>query len=434
MVIWAIIYYFCLMCSYFIIKPVRDEMGIAGGVENLQFLYTGTFFVMVLMVPVFGWISSRFPREVFLPYVYLFFIANILFFYALFSSEISHEYVARGFFIWVSIYNLFVVSVFWSFLSEIFSVNQAKRLFAVIAAGGTAGGIAGPLLTTFLVPVLGTDNLLLVSAAFLAIALLSVSRLHSGHQRMGGGINSSKNQAPDANKANSSMAGGILDGIRLVIKSRYLSGICLLMFLYAALSTFLYFQQLTIIENAYDNPVQRTALFSTIELLTNGLTLLFQLLLTRRIIGKFGIAWALALIPVLLCFGFVVLWYAPVLAVIVVVQVIRRAGNYSVTRPVREILYVVLSREEQYKAKNFIDTAIYRGGDMVSAWVYTGLSAGIGLGLSTIALVAIPVSGIWAMVSWRLGKAHERLVDRQTTEEQIRTLRERLLPPVPETN
>jgi len=429
MAVWAVVYYFSLMCSYFIIKPVRDEMGIAGGVQNLQYLYTGTFFVMLLIVPAFGWLTSRFPREKFLPYVYLFFISNIIFFYVLFSSDISDKYIARAFFIWVSVYNLFVISVFWSFLSDIFTNSQAGRLFAIIASGGTAGGIFGPLLTTFLVPLTGTYNLLAVSAIFLVIALFSMNRLYAWHRR-------TASTEPLAENLKSGpftyLRGGILSGIRLVAASPYLLGICLMILLYTTLSTFLYFQQLTIIENTFDDPVKRTALFGTMEFLTNTLTLIGQLLVTRTIIRKFGAPVTLALVPFILCFGFLALWYAPVAAVIVAVQVLRRAGNYSITRPVREMLYVVLSKEEQYKAKNFIDTAVYRGGDMASAWIYTGLGTGLGLGLSAIALIAVPVSGIWAMIAYRLGGAQEKLAGKQAAEQRIDRLQEQLLPPVPE--
>ena len=408
MALWAIIYYFCLMCSYFIIKPLRDEMGVASGIENLQYLFTGTFVVMLLMVPVFGWISTHYPRERFLPYVYSFFIFNIFLFFALFRSDITHVYVARAFYIWVSVYNLFVVSVFWSFLSEIFTSNQAKRLFAFIAAGGTAGGIVGPLLTASLVSVLGPENLLVVSAFFLFVALISVNRLHSWHEQV---LSNNKRESSDAQvtQAEQKMDGGILAGVRLVFASPYLMGICCMILLYTSLATFLYFQQLTIVNSVFDDPARRTAMFGIIELFTNGLTLFLQFIVTRRIIKHFGVAPALALVPVLLCFGFLALWVSPVLGVIVCVQVIRRAGNYAITRPVREMLYTVLSKEEKYKAKNFIDTAIYRGGDMASAWIYNGLSVGLGLGLSTIALIAIPISSVWAFIAYKLGKAQVKM-------------------------
>lgn len=406
--LWACIYYFCLMCSYFIVKPVRDEMGVVSGVDNLQYLFTATFVVMLVIVPVFGWISTHYAREKFLPYVYIFFIANILAFFILFKTGLTQVYIARAFYVWVSVYNLFVVSVFWSFMSEIFSSTQAGRLFAFIAAGGTAGGIIGPALTSSLVTIIGPENLLVISAGFLGIALVSIYRLHGWHER-----NVAMNRAdpgPDTRTGRSQrMGGGILDGVKLVATSPYLLGICSMILLYSTLATFLYFQQLTIVDASVNDPASRTAVFGMIELFTNGLTLILQFTVTRKIVKSFGIASILALIPFLLCFGFVALWLAPVLGVIMTVQVIRRAGNYAITRPLREMLYVVLSNEEKYKAKNFIDTAIYRGGDMTSAWVYSGLSAGLGFSLSTIALIAVPVSGLWAYVAYKLGRAQERL-------------------------
>lgn len=411
--VWASIYHFCLMCSYFIIKPVRDEMGVASGVENLQYLFTASFLVMLFIVPVFGWISTHYSREKFLPYVYIFFICNIVIFFVLFKTDITHEYVARSFYVWVSVFNLFVISVFWSFMSEIFNSDQAKRLFAYITAGGTAGGIVGPGLTTSLVTVLGPENLLVVSAAFLGIALFSVNRLQNWHDRK----TIEKMNEPGLLSQpvrEQRMDSGILAGVKLVVSSPYLLGICMMILLYSSLATFLYFQQLTIVDHSFDDPSTRTAIFGMIEFFTNSLTLFLQFAVTRKIIKRFGVAPVLALIPFLLCFGFLALWFAPVLGVIITVQVMRRAGNYSITRPVREMLYVVLSKEEKYKAKNFIDTAIYRGGDMASAWVYSGLSAGLGFSLSTIAMIAVPVSGIWAVIAFKLGKTQEVIADAQS--------------------
>ena len=406
--VWACIYYFCLMCSYFIVKPIRDEMGVVSGVENLQYLFTATFIVMLIIVPVFGWISTRYTREKFLPYVYIFFIANILTFYILFKTGFTQVYIARAFYVWVSVYNLFVVSVFWSFMSEIFSSAQAGRLFAFIAAGGTAGGIIGPALTSSLVTILGPENLLVISAGFLGIALLSIYWLHSWHEH---NVKVKQPSTPTNNQSApvSRMGGGILDGVKLVATSPYLLGICAMILLYSTLQTFLYFQQLTIVDASVNDPASRTAIFAMIELFTNGLTLIIQFTVTRKIVKSYGIASILALIPFLLCFGFIALWLAPVLGVIMSVQIIRRAGNYSITRPLREMLYVVVSNEEKYKAKNFIDTAIYRGGDMASAWVYSGLSIGLGFSLSTIALIAVPVCGLWTYVAYKLGRTQERL-------------------------
>jgi len=394
---WAFLYFFCLLCSYYIVRPMRDEMGIAGGVDNLQWLFTGTFLAMLAVVPLFGWVSSRFERRRFLPAVYGFFIVNLLLFFVLFRSGITHAWVARAFFIWTSVFNLFVVSVFWSFMTDIFSNLQARRLFGFIAAGGTAGAICGPLLTTLLVLPLGPANLLPVSAGLLGIAVFCIHRLGEGHAAASQGTQATPATAP-------AIGGQVLAGVQLVLRSPYLLGICLLMLLFTTLATFLYFQQAQIVRDSFADPAQRTAVFAAMDLAVNVLTLGLQVLLTGRLVQWLGLGWTLALLPLLLAAGFLALGLSPVLAVLVLVQVLRRAGNYAITRPAREMLYVVLGREEKYKAKNFIDTVVYRGGDALSAWVYAGLRA-IGLSLSTIAFVAVPLALLWAGVAYRLGQA-----------------------------
>jgi AAA family ATP:ADP antiporter len=393
---WAFLYFFCLLCSYYIVRPMRDEMGIAGGVDNLHWLFTGTFLAMLAVVPLFGWVSSRFERRRFLPAVYVFFIVNLLLFFALFRSGITHAWVARGFFIWTSVFNLFVVSVFWSFMTDIFSNAQARRLFGFIAAGGTAGAICGPLLTTALALPLGPANLLPVSAGLLGVAVFCIQRLGAWHAAVG------KQAAAQAENGRP-LGGQVLAGVQLVLRSPYLQGICLLILLFTTLATFLYFQQAQIVRDGFSDPAQRTAVFAAMDLAVNVLTLLFQVLLTGRLVQWLGLGWTLALVPLLLAAGFLALGASPVLAVLVVVQVLRRAGNYAIMRPSREMLYVVLGREEKYKAKNFIDTVVYRGGDALSAWAYAGLSA-LGLSLSLIAFVAVPLSLLWAGIAYRLGQ------------------------------
>jgi AAA family ATP:ADP antiporter len=392
--LWSFLYFFSLLCGYYVVRPMRDEMGVAGGVEHLQWLFTGTFLVMLAAVPLFGWVSARFERRRFVPYVYYFFITHLLAFYLLFESNIRHAYVARAFFIWASVFNLFVVSVFWSFMADIFSNAQARRLFGVIAAGGTAGAIAGPVLTTSLALPLGPSNLLLVSALLLGVAAACIQRLNAWRAE--------QPEAPEAEPAARPMGGSILAGIRLAAGSTYLLGICLLMLLFTTLATFLYFQQAHIVRDSFNDPAQRTAVFAGMDLAVNTLTVLMQVLLTGRLVRWIGLGWTLALLPLLLAAGFVWLGTAPLLAVLIVVQVLRRAGNYAIMRPAREMLYVVLSREEKYKAKNFIDTVVYRGGDASSAWVYAGLS-GLGLSLSALAFLAAPLALGLAWVAYGLG-------------------------------
>lgn len=407
-VAWSFGYFFCLLCSYYIVRPLRDEMGVRGGVEHLQWLFTGTFLVMLAAIPLFGWVSSRFTRRHFLPYVYYFFVANLLLFFLLFETGLAPVAVARGFFIWTSVFNLFVVSVFWSFMADIYSGAQARRLFGLIAAGGSIGAVTGPLLTAGLAVPLGTTHLLLVSAVFLGMAILCIRRLSAWRERsliaQGSGRTGADELAP--------LGGGVLAGIRLVLTSPYLLGIAAFMLLFTTLATFLYFQQAQIVRDSFADSAQRTAVFAAIDLAVNSLTILIQVCLTGRLVGWLGLGATLALLPVLLGIGFALLGAAPVLAVLVVVQVMRRAGNYAVTRPAREMLYVVLQREQKYKAKNVIDTVVYRGGDAVSAWLYTGLRS-LGLGLAEIAWLAVPLAGLWGVVGYRLGRHQTRMWQRK---------------------
>jgi len=406
--LWAFSYFFVLLCSYYIIRPVRDEMGIAGGVEQLQWLFTGTFLAMLAAVPLFGWATSRFPRKQFLPLVYGFFIANLLLFFLLFRSGLTHVWVARAFFIWSSVFNLFIVSVFWSFMADLFSDQQAKRLFGFIAAGGTAGALTGPVLTATLAMPLGPTNLLLISAAGLVWALLCINRLSAWSGSLKSAARGATEPGISAAEKEGSLAGGPLAGVRMILASPYLLGICLLILLYTTFSTFLYFQQAQIIRDGFADQAQRTTVFAAIDFATNALTILIQVFLTGRIVKFFGMPWTLALIPLLLAGGFLLLALAPLLAVLICVQVLRRAGNYAIMKPAREMLFVVLEQTEKYKAKNVIDTVVYRSGDVVSAWAYTGFQA-LGLGLSGIALLAVPLAGGWAWLCYRLGKKQEAL-------------------------
>ncbi len=403
---WSFSYFFALLCSYYIIRPLRDEMGVAGGVENLQWLFTGTFLIMLAAVPVFGWLTARFRRSQFLPVIYLFFIFNLVGFYLLFQTDIAHVTIARSFFIWTSVFNLFVVSVFWSFMTDLYSDAQAKRLFGFIAAGGTAGALTGPALTTVLAQPLGPINMILISAAFLGWAVFAIQRLIRTSEL------SQQQQNPqhtvNSQALNQPLGGSVLAGIRLVLQSPYLLGIAVLMLLFTTLSTFLYFQQAQIVRDSFASSAERTSVFAAIDLAVNGLTIVFQVFLTSRLIKLLGLAWTLTLVPIILCVGFVVLSFAPVLMVLVVVQVVRRAGNYAIMRPSREMLYVVLDRESKYKAKNFNDTVVYRGGDAVAGWIYAGMRS-LGLSLSQLALIAAPLAAIWAVVAYRLGKQQTRL-------------------------
>lgn len=400
---YAFVYFFSLLCAYYILRPVRDEMGIQGGIEQLQWMFTGTFAVMLLAVPLFGWAVARYPRRRLLPALYYFVVVNLLLFYALFQSEWARPWIARAFFIWVSVFNLFIVSVFWSFMADLFDNAQAKRLFAVIAAGGSVGAIVGPGLTAGLTGYIGVANLLLISSGFLLVALGCIHLLLRWESRSVRAVTS------DAGTETSAAIGGsVIDGAVRVLRSPYLLAICLFVLLYTSLSTFLYFEQAHIVRAAFDDSERRTVLFAAIDLGVNTLTVLAQLFVTARLIDQLGLGVTLALVPVGLAVGFLMLAAHPVIAVLVAVQILRRAGNYAITRPGREILFTVLPRTDKYKSKNFIDTVVYRGGDALSAWAFAGLT-GWGLGLAAIAYAAVPLALIWAALGLWLGRRQEAL-------------------------
>ncbi len=399
-------YFFLLLTSYYIIRPVRDEMAVAGGVENLAWLFTGTLVGMLLAHPLFTALVARYPRKVFIPVAYRFFATNLLLFFVLLKlvPEGGYVWVGRIFYNWVSVFNLFVVSVFWAFMADIFRSEQGKRLFGFIGVGGTLGAILGAGLTATLARVLGPVNLLLLSALALELAVQAVRRLgHWVRERELEG-------EPELERSGAEeepIGGGVLAGITGTVRSPYLLAIVLYMLLFAVTNTSLYFHQAEIVSRSFGDPAERTAFFARIDFLVNVLVLVTQTFLTGRIIRWVGLGVTLALLPALSMAGFTGLGLYETVAVIVLFQTFRRAGNYAVMRPAMEVLYTVVSREEKYKAKNFIDTFVYRAGDQIGAWSYT-LMGWMGLGLGAIALVNVPVSLAWLVVGLGLGWAQRR--------------------------
>lgn len=389
-VVLSAAYFFCLLSSYYLLRPVRDEMGIRGGVDQLHWLFTATFLTMLAAVPLFGWASGRWPRHRLIPAVYLFFIASLLAFYVFLQGD--SRWTPRAFYVWVSVYNLFVVSVFWSFMADLFSRDQGKRLFGIIAAGGSAGAMLGPAMAATLAQSVGTEQLLPASVLLLFGALVCAYLL--------GDPRSSPARAAAA------LGGGIWEGVSLLVRQRRLQGIALFIWLYTTLATILYFQQAHIVADAFADSDDRTSTFALIDLGVNTLTLILQLFVTGRLLQVIGLGRSLALVPALLALGFAALAVAPVLAVLATVQIARRAGNYGLTRPAREVLYTGVDRNARYKAKNFIDTVVYRGGDALAGWLYAGLQT-VGLGVGGIALVAIPITLGWAALGLWLGKTFE---------------------------
>ena len=400
--LWSCGYFFCLLASYYILRPIRDEAGVAGGIRNLPWLFTGTMIAMLLVNPPFAALVARLPRARFVPIAYRFFALNLVVFFLLYLllPEGSRVWVGRAFYLWTSVFNLFVVSVFWGFMADTFDSEQAKRLFGFIGVGGTLGGIVGSAVTATLVKATGTAALLLISAALLELAVFCSRRLAG---RFSGQARTATNVPVEQ-----IIGGGAWAGVGQVLRSPYLLGICLYMLLYTIGSTFLYFQQAAIVSQAAHAGNARTALFARIDLMVNVLTVVVQAFLTGRIIAALGVAATLTIVPAISILGFLSLGFIPSVLIVVAFQVLRRAGNFAVARPTREVLYTVVSREEKYKAKAFIDTFIYRLGDQVGAWA-NPLLAALGLSMTGIALVAAPVSGLWLAVGWWLGRRQSAL-------------------------
>ena len=408
--LWSFAYFFCLLAGYYVLRPLRDEMGIVGGVKNLQWMFTATFVVMLAAVPLFGAIVAKLPRRRFIPLVYHFFVANIAIFWALLFAGIDTPVVARVFFVWISVFNLFAVSVFWSFMADLWASEQGKRLFGFIAAGGSAGALLGPLLTVVLVKAIGPMNLLIVAAVLLEMAVLCAGRLESAQvdRALHRWAMSAHSARPLERAAEDQPLGGdYLSGIRVVFRSRFLLGICAYVLLLTATATFLYFQQANIVAAASGDSAERTRIFAAIDLAVGVLTIGVQFIATGRLIARFGVGAAAAFLPLVFAIGFVMLAWAPMVGVVMAFQALQRTANFAISNPAREVLFTVLDREEKYKAKNVIDIVVFRGADALWAW-FAALLRSAGLELASISLAVVPVTAVWLVLALALGRSQER--------------------------
>ena len=401
-------YFFCLLSSWFVVRPVRDAMGIASDPLKLPWLYMGTLAGMIVINPLFALLVSRFPRRRFIPYTYHFFTLNLLVFYALMRGGDIEKggAVAQAFFVWGSVYNLFVVAVFWGFMADLWRSEQGKRLFGFVGVGGTLGALAGARLTGSIVETVGVPAMLLVSAGLLQGAVLCVAGLVRVFRVDAGAAERSQDSpaGPDDDLRRS----GVLGGVRDVLRSRYLLVICALMTLYTVSSTFVYLEQAKIVAGVFKDSAERTAAFAEIDFWTQSLTVVLQVLLTGRILRLVGVGPALAALPIITLGGFAALALSPTYAVLAVFQVVRRASDFAIARPAREVLYTVLSREEKYKAKSLIDTFVYRGGDALGAWTSVGLTA-LKVGVVGLAWVSAPLMLLWAALGLWLGRRQASL-------------------------
>jgi AAA family ATP:ADP antiporter len=387
---------FLLMGSYYILRPVRDALASDWTDAEVSWLWTITFFISTIAVSLYGAAISRIRFQRLVPSVYGLFAVSFILFYIGEHTLAETTLLDKSFYLWVSLFSLFHISVFWSFMADTFSKQQATRLFAFIGAGASVGGIVGPATASLLVGDFGTDALLLIASAMVALTLPLVHWL----QRLK--ATDLNNQGVALDTSNLAIGGNPLAGFAEFAQSRFLLGIGLFLFLYTAISAFVYFELKNLLD-VYDEAT-RTQIWASMDLAVNSLTILVALFATGRMAKHLGISFTLASVPVLIGAGLLFLAAAPMVSVVVGVQIIRRAGNYAVSRPAREMLFTAVDRETRFKAKPVIDIVIYRGGDMLSAWAFTALTQGLGLGLAAVALVGAAVAALWAFTGVYLGR------------------------------
>jgi ATP:ADP antiporter, AAA family len=403
-VFWATGWFYCILLGYLIIRPVRETMGSIGGTKQLQYMMLATFVTMLAAVPLYSTLVAKLPRRWLVRVVYHFFAASLVAFCLVmqFESEPIRVWSARIFFVWVNVFAFFATSVFWSVLADLFSSSQGKRLFGFIAAGGTAGAITGSIVTGQLAAILSTSSLLLLPALILEIGLCFAWRLEKASTSVG----RDDTQTPPPTEM--ATGGGILSGITQVMRSPYLAMICVFLLFAQACATQLYFQQAEIVAAEIETKEARTQIFAHLDLGAQVLTLLLQVLLSGVILRRLGVGVALAALPIVYFIGFASLASNPVLVTLIVTMIATRAVGYGIAVPAREVLFTVVSREEKYKSKSFIDTVVLRGGDAASGQLFGWLRA-LEVSVTTMNWFAVPITAVWAVVAWNLGRRQQQL-------------------------
>ncbi len=398
----SMLYFFFLFGSYSVVKPVRDAMGTVYGVKHLQELFTATFLASLVFAPLYSGLASRIRLATFLPWVYGFIAASVLLFFALFRGVADPgqlHWVSAGFYVWVSTFNILIISVFWSFMADIFSRTQAKRLFGFVAAGGTIGGIVGPLIATLLGKSVGNNGLMLIAAAGFIVTAVLVRMLAAEKARLAAAGAEVQRTTLDRK-----LSGGLFDGFRLLLRSPYLLLLALFLLLMTWVSTIVYFQLGDLITRAFASADERTRAYASIELAVNSLAVVLQLFGTGRLIRRFGVGTGLLVNPVIMVIAFLAVLFSPVLLVLGGIQIVRRVAEYAVAKPTREMLFTVVDQESRYKAKNVIDTVVYRFGDLSSSWVSHAI---LPFGVAGLAIFGAIVSAIWFPIAYLLGKRYE---------------------------
>jgi AAA family ATP:ADP antiporter len=396
----GLLLFFLVFTGYFMLRPVRETMGIAGGVDNLQWLFTGTFVATLAAMPLFGWLAGRVRRRRILPWTYGFVAFTLVGFGLGFELAPDDPWLARAFYIWLSVFNLLVISVAWSVLADLFAAQQAKRLFALMAAGASFGGLCGPLLGIVLVGPIGHAGLLLLSAILMLAAAGSAEGLQRWRDRH-------PLREDETAARRQPLGGNPFAGFTTVLRTPYLLGIAAFVLLLASITTFLYFEQARLVAETFPDRADQTRVFGTLDVIVQSLAILSQLFVTGRIAQRLGVGVLLVTVPLVVAAGFLWLAFAPVFAVLAVVMVVRRAGEYALARPGREMLFTVVPVEAKYKAKNFIDTVVYRGADAISAWVKTAIDL-LAQQPAAAAIIGAILALVWAGNGAALARAHRR--------------------------
>ena len=399
-VIFSFIFVVVLMSAYYILRPVRDAMASDWTDAEVSWLWTLNFFISTVIVALYGIMVSKFRFRLLVPAMYGIFAGSFIIFYVLGSIYEDRILIDKAFYVWVSVFSLFHISVFWSFMSELFSKEQSSRLFGVIAVGASVGGLIGPSITAIFSVSLGTDKLILIASTMLLIPIPIIFFLQSLKTKK---LNNEVLNTPISNQ---SIGGNPLAGFKMFFSNPYLLSIGVFILLYTGISSFVYFELKNLLSD-FSRP-ERSVIWAQMDLAVNILAISTGLFATGRIVTKFGMPATIAMIPIIICIGLLVLAISPLLGVVMILQIIRRAGNYAVTRPAREMLFTLVNQETRFKAKPVIDIVAYRGGDMLTAWLFTGLTQGLGLGLAAVAAVGAGIASLWALVGIYLGKWFER--------------------------
>jgi ATP:ADP antiporter, AAA family len=393
-------YFALLLASYYMIRPLRDAFGAGSGPTTIKYLASAVFGAMLAIVPAFGWLVARVPRARLLPLTYGFFVVNLVAFGILFGADPENPWSGRAFYVWATVFNLFVVSVFWSFMAEIWHEEEGRRLFGVIAAGGSLGGLAGPLLTRVLVGGVGTAGVAFIAAGMLAGTVPIIALLTREHRGPGG-------PTAAAPRLDEPVGGAILAGLSRLVRSPFLLGIATLVALGSLLGMIVYIEMARLAGSLYTTAAGRTAFYSERDLWVNGASLVLQFWVVGRLTGTFGVRTTLAGSVVAVALAFVALAVAPVVGVLVFVNVALRAAELGVAKPSRDMLYTVVDAETKYKVKNVIDTVVYRGSDAVSSWIHGALVAA-GATLGVLAALSAALAAGLAAIAWGVGSGYRR--------------------------